>query len=363
METVENQINDTQLLAQRNTVFVTVLSLQTIIILSASFYSLTLNIILFKVLLRNNSLRKNVQFLSMHLTIAVVVHILSVLGQCIYNMTFVIAPNVNTYWFCELFQSISGLGIDATVLFTFLFAIEQIITTVHMEKGNLKAEETVPRYIRISPFLVWLLSAIPIIPDLMNDVWKVEMVTYCHFVFKLTVNILWPLIGCLLAVESVSCVLLSLAFVKNKQQLNKFGINTVRHSLSERFHLFQTVAVNRAHLLSCLVQVVCYSITFLLRILIKTETNQEIAINILMVNLQLYSMFHVIHPLFSIRFNPTMKKHLLQNYPNLAQIFGMKQKININSVVSVVTADVVDYRQNPNATVEILENIWSKPRK
>lgn len=340
--------------------FITILSVQTAILLSTASLALLLNLVLFRLLLQTHGMRRNVKFFSQHLSFSIILHVLCVIGQCVYNVVYFLIPS-RVPWFCDIFQSVTAITIASIVFFTFVFAIDQIGVIIQLERKKLNTSESSSAWIWTIPVMVWLLSIVTCTPVFIAESTNPSQF-YCHFLFKLNSKNVWQSVIFFVLLEFVSCVLFLISFFRSRIHLNEFGINTVTHSLTERFYLFQTMNINRALFPSCLVQVICYSISLILRIFIKRAI-PNVAIYLLMTGMQVYVIFHVCHPIFSVRFKPTLAKHIVNNYPWLQTLFGFKKKRKTTPETIEKSEVVVEYRQNPDANIEILNSIWetSKP--
>lgn len=136
--------------------------------------------------------------------------------------------------------------------------------------------------------------------------------------------------------------------------------------LNERFRLFQNLVTNRGLLPSSVVEIVCFVSATVLLVVIKEKydpmLNNEMSIYLLNVNYQLYSLYHMIHPLAYVRFNRILEKQVRRKYPRLCLLFGMKI-VKSNKIGNVelgnVNCDIVDYRHDPESMFDRLEKIWN----
>lgn len=343
-----------------NHAVVSVLSIQNIILCVNSFVSFAMNIILFSLLMQNNSVQENVKFVSKNLCVSIIIHSVFMLYHCMYNTLYIFGLNdCVSHRICDLFQSFSSLSICVTILLKFVLSVNELFKTFQLEKDRLEFDSKLSIRIKISVFIVWLVAVVQCLAIFLTD--GIYDNSYCHIIFKEKYKwFMWSSVIVLITIEVLSSIFYSLVYFQNKKHFENFAVNLSKSTLSTRFHLIQTINTNKVFFKIAILQLICYTSSLILRIWINSDQSNQTSIIILMINLQLYSFYHILFPYMCIKSASSLERDLVLRYPYLCILFG--KKMSKNKVTAVTNTPVVEFRRDPQATTDIVESFWKNTK-
>lgn len=338
-----------------------ILNLQTVFLLFTTLIAIVLNVCFVQILKRTSVLQTNVKCFLLYLTLAITVHCFYIIGQCLYNFMFLSQIELNEIS-CECFQFFQGCCTAVINLTTIGIAIDQLLATYQIETGKLRNNEKVSVTMYSIIFIISIIGVLFSLPLFFSSNVNLSLQPYCHFSIILPPLIQLVLSFLLILLEIIGFVLYLIVYFKTKRHYDNFGANTAKNSLPERYQLNQTLNTVKSLLKWSIFQVLQYLIGFSLRVTnvlltVATRNSEEIVIYSVMVMLQFYCIFNILHPILLLNLNATVGKLFMESYPIFTSSFWLKllKMRRTNSLSN----NVVDYRTNPEANNDITKMVWS----
>lgn len=342
-----------------------ILYLQTFILLSTSIFAIVINLQFFRLIIGTKILQHSVKWFVLSLTLAILVQTGYLVGHCIHNLLFLSKIEIFNDLFCKIFQFFNRCS-SAVVNFSMLvIAIDQAIATFKLAGGKLR-KSGISFLPYLISFVIWIVAGVSCIPLFYSSSSsEILQLSYCHSsVVSHSIDQI-ILSFSLILFETIGFILFFTIYSKTKFYYDHFCLKTSKtSSLAERFQMRQTLNTTKAILKWSVVQVVIYLICFSLRVvhlvLVRRDDNSyELLIYLIMIQLQFYCIFNILHPVLLIRLHPSIGKALVQIYPYCSLCFWRKCPC-FSTDVHPDKEDVVDYHVDSETYNDMLARAWNK---
>lgn len=343
-----------------------VLFLQTPTLFSTTIYSIILNICFLRIITQTSLLQPNVKCYIINLTTAILIQCIYLIGQCCYNLVFYADFGWFDHLSCKIFQSFNLGTISATIFSMFVTSVDQFLLVFQIKQAKTRNSDNLSFWTGKIVMVIWLICIAQCCSMFTTKATRLQALNYCHFTFFTTLSKHLPVAAVLICIEVVGFFLYLIVYLMAKNSYSRFGSNTARHTLTQRFQLNQTMNATKSLLIWSFFQAVCYVIslsirTTVLEIMNGSDKEMYVCICLIMCNLQTYSVFNAVHPILLIKLNPSLPNTVRKMYPRLCVLFFMKPKCFRNDVQHVKNvSSLVDYRLDPDKNKEIIEAIWTK---